>query len=107
MDKNIIITEIIMYSESEGGRPCMPTGSGYSPYFIVEGESDNLAVIFTDVPKDAKPDIKYKQIVELRYPNTVNYSALKKGVEFKVIEGQRIIGKGVVTKDTQEINNAT
>ena len=107
MTKQYIVAEIVLFSEKEGGRHCMPTGSGYSPHFLLEGSSEYLGVRFIDVPKDVKPNFAFNLIVELLYPDTVNYEGLTRDISFEIREGPKTIGTGKVVKEPYVDNSAT
>ncbi|MDH5231295.1 MAG: hypothetical protein OEZ58_20130 [Gammaproteobacteria bacterium] len=98
MSTKFVIAEILLFSEIRGGRACMPVDSGYSPYVVVEGDSEFIDVIFIDVPEDAKPDSTFRQKIEIRYPNFVDLNLFKNGNGFQIFEGRKLIGNGVIVQ---------
>jgi translation elongation factor EF-Tu-like GTPase len=79
-----------------GGRVQLPEGTGYAPHFVVNGSNEYLAVRFNNFPQNAKAETDYPIQVELMYPTTVDYSNLKKGALFEVLEGKKTVATGTV-----------
>lgn len=93
--------KVEIFSRSRGGRPIMPAGSGYAPDAIVPGSSARLPVILHDVPPGATLDTEFEAMIELRYPDKLDYNELFSGRDFDLVEGNRKIGRAriVVTRD--------
>lgn len=97
--KQTIITEITF---KKGIRQALPSGSGYAPHFVAKGDSTWLAVRFLDFPTNALFDTPYQVMVELCYPDKLDYSVLDDGNDFEVHEGAKIVATGRVLKGKQK-----
>ncbi len=97
--KKVILTEIIFKSYENGGCVQLPTGSGYSPYFIVEGTNQLLAVRFIDFPVNAEFEKPCNVEVELLYYPKIDYYNLTQGAKFEVKEGSKTLANGKVLKE--------
>ncbi|MGI0120342.1 hypothetical protein [Zooshikella sp. RANM57] len=84
--------EITIFPPENGGRASMPVSSGYSPYACSPTGQEYLPIIFHDVPPSAAFDIKFEAIIELRYPNNLDYKFLTSGEGFDLVEGMNKIG---------------
>ena len=96
--KKKILTQIVFKSYENGGRVQLPTGSGYSPYFVVEGQTQLLAVRFVDFPETGMFEKPCNVEVELLYYAKIDYSGLTDGAKFEVREGTKTLSAGSVLK---------
>lgn len=78
----------------------MPVGSGYSPYLYIEGGVCDVAVRFVDTPDDIAFDKEYPQLIEIMYPDLESAKKLQGGKKFRIVEGSKIVGTGVVLDET-------
>jgi len=92
----VIQVKVKFFSFENGGRPCLPEGSGYSPHFVVQGSSDYLGVRFLDTPKELFAEQAYIQKVQLIYEPDIDYKPLSKGKLFSVLEGGKTVAVGEV-----------
>ena len=88
-------------SFTRGSRPQLPTGSGYAPHFVVNGDQTWLGVRFLDCPSDMQFGKPFRVTVELLYPDSVDYSLLHEGAIFDVREGSKIVATGRVLSTTK------
>jgi elongation factor Tu len=96
-----LLVRVSMKTESEGGRHG-PFEAGYCPHFIAEGSSDWLGVRVSSCAGPVAPGETAEIRVELLYHPKLDYSALYPGSKFKLVEGPRTIGDGLVLEDLQE-----
>ena len=68
----------------------------YRPHFIVDGSTEMLGVEFTELNATAF-DRKCAATVKTLYDG-VDYSELKRGAHFSVVEGATVVGKGYVSE---------
>jgi len=91
-------------THGDGGRssPVHVRGRGgsYKPHLRLHAEGEFLGVAFLDgEPPIVEPGGDGSAIVALIYEgNGVDYSALTPGVEFVVVEGLRVVGRGTVVR---------
>jgi hypothetical protein len=95
-----------------GGRsvevPLRPSGAQrYMPHFRLGPRGDYLGVAFLDgTPPVVAPGQTSEATVALIYVDTgVDYSPLLPGVQFEVVEGARVVGRGAVLQRWQEDND--
>jgi hypothetical protein len=103
--------EVAFLSRDAGGRltplESLSTGS-YRPHLRVCGAGEMLGVRFIDGPDQIVSGRQYRAKVSLMYGG-VDYSPLKSGALFIVVEGPQIVGIGCVirgTTDTQSPSRA-
>ncbi len=101
---NLINDNLVFLREDEGGRPCMPVGTGYAPHFVPEGTEEYLAVRFLDVPEAALQGSHFEVSVQLIY-DSVDYSNLSKGVQIQIREGGNTVGTGEIISDQYQSNS--
>ena len=70
----------------------MPIGSGYSPHACSPSGLEYLPITFHDVPASASFDTEFDVVIELRYPEKVDYSMLISGRRFELVEGSKRVG---------------
>lgn len=96
------LVQIHFISSDAGGRgaPVIISPS-YRPNFRV-GTDEYLGVTFVGGSSDAvSPGSSIQAEAIFVYAPTVNYDALQVGIQFQVLEGNRIVGVGVVSGITQ------
>ena len=86
-----------MRSSEDGGRKNAADLHGrYLPHVRVEGDETYLGVRFlSETERLIQPGETASITLELLYE--VDYGALKPGVEFDVLEGPLLVGRGTVT----------
>ena len=52
-----------------------------------------MPVVLRDVPPSAQLNREFVALVELRYPDRLDYSVLTSGQDFDLVEGQKRIGR--------------
>jgi len=78
----------------ENTRETPPYGWTYRPHLTVRGTDDLLGVEFVDLDKSS---FNEHVLCEIRLPYDIDYSQLKQGVYFDIIEGGRkVVGEGFV-----------
>lgn len=87
------------YAPEQGGRSVLPslaTGQ-YRPHLVLDTDREAvfLGVQFMEGADDFTFDVDARAIVRLPYEN-VDYSGLKPGVTFKIMEGTKRVGQGSV-----------
>ena len=85
-------------SADEGGRKnaliCL---KGYRPHFRVINDNEYLGVQFIEGPEGVViPQVEFTAKVRLIFDPDVSYKNLNNGKEFDILEGARIVGKGIV-----------
>ena len=84
-------------ASNAGGRDQVFLSESYRPHFCV-GNGEYLGVQFVDGPKAAVPaGTTVEAQVQFLYEPKVNYSDLKVGAQFRIMEGGTIVGVGKVT----------
>ena len=71
------------------------TGACYMPHFRVDGKGEYLGVAFLDGPAVVRPGETAVSEVVLMY-DRVDYSALKVGANFEIVEGATPIGRRAI-----------
>jgi hypothetical protein len=96
-------------SAAESGRTipvhlCSAGSRAYKPHFRVISDGQYLGVAFvTGTPEIANPGDECEATVALIYVDTgVDYGMLSPLVEFDVLEGERVIGRGFVARRWRE-----
>ncbi|MFN7473347.1 MAG: hypothetical protein ACK5RJ_01055 [Burkholderiales bacterium] len=88
----------IQFLSAEAGGRSSPIQLGvtYRPHFRVAG-NEYLGVVFVEGPSEpVLPGKTVSAKVQFIYAPQVNYSALKVGAEFQVLEGSQVVGVGEV-----------
>lgn len=87
------------YPPERGGRNVLPNLAigTYRPHLVLytDHEAVYLGVQFVECADELSFDIEVQAVVRLPYRN-VDYSGLKPGATFKIMEGVRSVGQGVV-----------
>ena len=99
MTTNLLV-RISMKPEHEGGRHAAFT-LGYCPHFVVDGTEAWLGVRASKCPAPVEPGDTAEVGFELIYP-AVDYSAVRKGANVRVMEGARSVDAGVVLDRFEE-----
>lgn len=89
-----VIVHLRMKQEAHGGRHG-PFTAGYCPHLRVR-DSEWLGVRVSHVPAPVFPGQAETVRLELMYHPSLDYSLLKPGVQFVVLEGARTVGEGEV-----------
>jgi hypothetical protein len=84
---------VIIFSYETGGRPMMPVGSGYSPHACTPGGQEYLPIVLHHVPPSATCNVEFEAVIELRYPDRLDYMVLTTGQEFDLVEGAKRVGR--------------
>ena len=84
---------VVFFPRNEGGRDHMPT-SDYRPHFSTK-PGETLGVRITEISQSSKLGEPIEVSFELIYPN-VDYSSLTRGSTFRIMEGSKIVGSGLV-----------
>ena len=97
-----IIAKISMKTEANGGRPCGFWAS-YRPHLVPDSTEDYLGVSVVGIEEaDAVLPGTIRTVqFQLMYPG-VDYSGLAVGSRFKIREGQRSVGEGIVIERIEE-----
>ena len=83
---------VTIFSHERGGRPMMPVDSGYSPHACTRGGQEYLPIILHNVPASADFNVEFEAVVELRYPDKLDYAAITSGERFELVEGAKRVG---------------
>lgn len=87
------------HAAQQGGRSVLPslTAGNYRPHLVLDAdhEATYLGVQFVECADDLMFDMDAQAVVRLLYEN-VDYSGLKPGAAFRIMEGARRVGQGVV-----------
>ena len=97
-------------SADEGGRQRPPTleGGTYRPHFRVGAHGDYLGVVFVAGPCHVAAGEEVSATVWFPYTDLgVDYGPLQEGVSFDVLEGPRVVARGVVTRGFQSDRKPT
>ena len=84
---------VTFFSKKMTNPPNLTNGK-YSPHIVVKGTEEHIKINFID----GEDVIFDKQIRANALPlyETVDYTALKAGTEFLIMEGGNIVGEGIV-----------
>jgi len=100
------------FSSSESGRTtpihlCAEGTKAYKPHFRVNSDGEYLGVAFVSGnPAIAHPGSDCEATVALIYTDTgVDYGSLTPHAEFDVLEGARVIGRGLIVRRWSEEND--
>ena len=99
-----VLVRIKMKPESEGGRHG-PFTDGYRPHFVVPGHEVWLGVRASQCPGPICPGQETDAVFALMYHPSVDYSILKVGTSFDMMEGPRIIATGVILELRDAVAN--
>ena len=105
MQQSFVKARVLFYAPNRGGRPYVPIRDGYAPYIRAEGLAEDLAIRVNKMPLNGKYETWYDVELELSYHPRIDYSPLVKETAFKLIEGPKIVGEGVVTSPIFEREN--
>lgn len=89
------------YSPETGGRlfPVNLNDNGYSPHLRIKNEKEYLGVEFVEGTDYAiLPGRSANATVRFLYWPKVNYDRLEVGVEFEILEGPTVVGKGKIIR---------
>jgi translation elongation factor EF-Tu-like GTPase len=92
------IAILTVLSADVGGRQnsIYPQHGMYRPHAIVSGTTDMLGIAFLDGPERISAgETANVEFQALYYPN-VDYSKLKVGTQFMIVEGVRIVAVGKI-----------
>ena len=73
---------------------------GYRPHFAPKGSCDMLGIVFAAF-EHTRFDEPLQAGLDYLYPGSVDYSALRPGTEFWIMEGGTAVGEGVITANGQ------
>ena len=90
MENKTIKVKVIFY---ENIRRTPPIQS-YRPHLVIEGETEYLGVVFTDLEEVPLGTVTTAMVCPMY--EKIDYSGLLNGVRFTVREGATIVGAGVV-----------
>ena len=68
---------------------------GYRPHFAPKGGRDMLGIVFAAF-EHTRFDEPLQARLDYLYPDRVDYSALRPGTEFWIMEGGTAVGEGVI-----------
>ena len=88
-----ICCTVTFFSKKRGTPPNLNNGK-YCPHLVIKGFEQLLGVNFID-----GEDVTFNQPIRanaLPVYETVDYSALQAGTEFLIMEGENIVGEGIV-----------
>ncbi|MEZ5986120.1 MAG: hypothetical protein R3B94_09230 [Hyphomonas sp.] len=87
------------YAPEQGGRSVLPNlaAGQYRPHLVLDADRESvfLGVQFIEGADDFTFDVDVQAVVRLLYEN-VDYSGLKPGATFKIMEGAKSVGQGSV-----------
>ena len=102
MKRSYVKAKVQFYPRTLGGRSCVPFGDGYAPYLRASMLSEDLAIRINGMPSSGQYETEYEVELELSYHPRLDYSQLIEKTAFKLIEGPRIVGRGVITSPIYE-----
>ena len=73
---------------------------GYRPHFAPKGSREMLGIVFATF-EHTRFDELLQAGLDYLYPDRVDYSALRPGTEFWIMEGGTAVGEGVITANGQ------
>ena len=68
---------------------------GYRPHFAPKGSREMLGIVFAAF-EHTRFDEPLQAGLDYLYPGSVDYSALRPGTEFWIMEGGTAVGEGVI-----------
>ena len=77
----------------------MPVGNGYAPYIRSKALPDDYMVRIMGLPEIGAFGQTYEIDVELSYHPRLDYSSLRPGTHFLLVEGPKTIGSGEVRSE--------
>jgi len=95
--KPSVVARIQMKPEAADGRHSAFT-EGYSPHFVVSDHAEWLGVRAIQCPGPVAPGDEAEVVFALMYYPEVDYSELRVGATFEVMEGPRAVARGLVLK---------
>jgi hypothetical protein len=101
--KRLAEVHVRWLAPSEGGRKIgvavrSDPPRGYCPHFRVGVDGEYLGVRFLDgEPEIVEPGGSGTAVVELLWDG-VDYSPLASGVQFDVLEGPKVVGRGTIAR---------
>jgi translation elongation factor EF-Tu-like GTPase len=90
-----VVARIRMRPESEGGRRINFT-EVYRPHFVVAGHTTWLGVCGSDPEKSVSPGEEVDAEFALIYHPRIDYSILKIGTAFEMVEGPCVVATGII-----------
>lgn len=105
--RNTLEVEVRFFSNVRKTFPLLATVNnvGYRPHFVVAGTEEHLGVQF--LKSDLREfDQSGKAIVSLCFFESIDYSSLKPGVAFSIMEGPRAVGEGRVVGEIQRFERS-
>jgi translation elongation factor EF-Tu-like GTPase len=99
-----VVARIRMKPENEGGRHGHFT-EGFCPHFVVVGHETWLGVRVSQCPGPVAPGNEADVVFSLMYHPRVDYSILKVGTSFQMMEGPRVVATGVVIELRDAVAN--
>ena len=105
--RNTLEVEVRFFSNVRKTFPLLATVNnvGYRPHFVVAGTEEYLGVQF--LKSDLREfDQSGKAIVSLCFFESIDYSSLKPGVAFSIMEGPRAVGEGRVVGEIQRFEGS-
>jgi hypothetical protein len=94
----VIETRVVFFAPESGGRnsPVDAAAGVYAPHLRVGPEGELLGVRLVAGPPELRPGEPADVVWELLYGG-VDYSPLRVGRRFQILEGRQVIGEGKVT----------
>jgi hypothetical protein len=94
--------DVEFYSEGGRKRP-VALGSGkYWPHLRVAGDGEYLGVKFVRGPEWVELGSSARAIVETIFEG-VDYTKMKSGIHFEILEGPRAVGRGTVLRHLEKL----
>ncbi len=87
---------------AEGGRVCLPFGSGYAPFLRTDLADHDLAVRLNDVPVSAEFGQEFSAELVLTYWGDRDYGPLSRGTPFELIEGPKVVARGFFLSEPEQ-----
>ena len=87
----IVSVDLVFTPPSEGGKECLPTGDGYSPHACTMNGQEYLPVRLSEIPDTSAHGETVRAVMELMYPNRLDYDPILTGEEFRLLEGDRVV----------------
>jgi translation elongation factor EF-Tu-like GTPase len=97
LSRESVRASLQLRTKEAGGRgtPILPRSGQYKPHVRV-GQGEYLGVRFVAGPEAMEPGDQGEVVFDLMYTDRVDYSALQEGVQFELLEGNRLVGVGTV-----------
>ena len=102
VSRESVRANLTMLPAEAGGRqsPILPRAGQYMPHVRV-GKGEHLGVRFVSGPESLSPGAAGEVVFDLMYTDRVDSSQLQQGVQFELLEGNRVIGHGTVLERTR------